>query len=162
MEIRQITLDDAPAIAPLVALFRVELRSYKGASSEPDEAAGRAEIEEYLAADWPVFAAVEDGSILGYLVCRVEEPCVWAESLYVRPEYRRRGVAGALYARAEALAASYGEDTVYNYVHPNNDGVIAFLKSRGYSVLNLIELRKPWKGETPRTKISVGGHEFDY
>lgn len=162
MEIKRMALADAPALAPLVAAFRVELRSYKGASSEPDEAAGRAEAEEYLAADWPVFAAVEDGAYLGYLVCRVDEPCVWAESLYVCPEYRRHGVASALFAKAEALAASYGEDTVYNNVHPNNDGVIAFLRSRGYTVLNLIELRKPWRGETPQTRLRVGKHEFDY
>ena len=55
-----------------------------------------------------------------------------------------------------------GEDTVYNYVHPNNDGVIAFLRSMGYSVLNLIEIRKPYAGETLTTTIPVGAETFDY
>ena len=72
-----------------------------------------------------------------------------------------KGMKGAI-AKAEELAASYGEETVYNYVHPNNDGIIAFLKSRGYDVLNLIEVRKPYQGETLRTKVRVGEHEFDY
>ncbi len=162
MEIRKMTRTDAPALAPLVAGFRVALKEYKGIVSEPDTDAGREEAEEYLAADWPVFAAFDGETPAGYLVCRVDDGCVWAESLYVCPEHRRRGVGGALFEKAEALADSYGGDTVFNWVHPNNDGVIAFLKSRGYSVLNLIELRKPWKGETPRTRVRVGEHEYDY
>lgn len=74
----------------------------------------------------------------------------------------RCGVASALHAQAEKLAASYGEDAVYNYVHPNNHRMITFLKSRGYTVLNLIEIRKAYKGEHLTRKISVGDHVFDY
>ena len=55
-----------------------------------------------------------------------------------------------------------GEDTVYNFVHPNNDGMIAFLRAKGYTVLNLIEIRKPYRDETPKTSIRVGNHTFDY
>ena len=44
----------------MVALFRVELRSYKGIESKPNIEAGREEMEEYLAANFPVFAAVVD------------------------------------------------------------------------------------------------------
>ena len=55
-----------------------------------------------------------------------------------------------------------GETTVFNYVHPNNEAIIAFLKSKGYSVLNLIEIRKPYAGETVTGKMRVGDNEFDY
>lgn len=64
--------------------------------------------------------------------------------------------------KAEAVARTYGEDNLYYYVHPNNDGVIAFLKSHGYSVLNLIEVRKQGKDETLNQTIQVGDHRFDY
>lgn len=37
-------------LAEMVALFRVELRSYKGIVSKPDIEAGREELEEYLSA----------------------------------------------------------------------------------------------------------------
>lgn len=160
--LERITEADLPALAPLAAGFRVALKRYKGIVAEPDEAAAAEELREYFEAGWPVFAARLDRSLCGYLVCRVEEPCVWVESLYVLPKYRRQGVASALFRRAEAFAASMGEDTVYNYVHPNNDGVIAFLRSMGYSVLNLIEIRKPYEGETLSTSIRVGRNEFDY
>lgn len=117
---------------------------------------------EYLQAGYPCFAAVEHEAFIGYMVCRVEKPTVWVESLYVKEEYRRSGVATKLYQTAENLATSYGEDTVFNFVHPNNHGMIEFLRKRGYSVLNLIEIRKPYPNEVLSQKISVGEHEFDY
>ena len=149
-------------LAEMVALFRVELRSYKGIESKPNVDAGREEMEEYLAAGFPVFAAMLDGQYVGYVVCRIDSEIVWVESIFVREEYRRRGVASALHSKAEEFAASYGEDTVYNYVHPNNHRMIEFLRKRGYTVLNLIEIRKPYKGEQLTQMIRVGEHEFDY
>ena len=58
--------------------------------------------------------------------------------------------------------AEYGEETVYNYVHPNNHRMIGFLRKRGYTVLNLVEIRKPYQGEKLTQTITVGEHEFDY
>ena len=150
------------ALTRLVALFRVELRSYKGITSKPNIEAAREEMEEYLAAGFPVFAAIIDGEYAGYVVCRVDSEVVWVESIFVKEEYRRHGVASALHSKAEEIAASYGEDTVYNYVHPNNHRMIGFLRKRGYTVLNLIEIRKPYKGEKLTQTITVGEHEFDY
>ena len=149
-------------IAEMVALFRVELRSYKGIESKPNLDAGREEMDEYLSAGFPVFAAVVDGKYAGYVVCRVDSEVVWVESIFVKEEYRRQGVATALHNKAEEIAASYGEETVYNYVHPNNHRMIAFLRSRGYTVLNLIEIRKPYRNEKLTQTIQVGEHEFDY
>lgn len=150
------------ALAEMFAQFRVELRSYKGIVSKPNLAAGREEIEDDLSARFPVFAALVDGKYAGFVVCRVDDGVVWVESLFVKTEYRRRGVATALHSKAEEIAASFGGDTVYNYVHPNNHRMIEFLRKRGYTVLNLIEIRKPYKGETLTQQITVGEHTFDY
>ena len=161
MEIIKITqaTDNLPQ---MVALFRVELRSYKGIVSKPNVDAGWEEMEEYLAAGFPVFAAIVDGEYAGYVVCRVDSEVVWVESIFVKDEYRRQGIASALHSKAEEIAAFYGDDTVYNYVHPNNHRMIAFLRKRGYTVLNLIEIRKPYQGEQPTQTICVGEYEFDY
>ena len=161
MEIIKITQVNG-ALAEMVALFRVELRSYKGIVSKPNVDAGREEMEEYLAAGFPVFAAIVDGEYAGYVVCRVDSEVVWVESIFVKDEYRRQGIASALHSKAEEIAASYGDDTVYNYVHPNNHRMIEFLRKRGYTVLNLIEIRKPYQGENMTQVIHVGQHEFDY
>ena len=161
MEIIKIT-QATDNLAQMVALFRVELRSYKGIVSKPNVDAGREELEEYLTAGFPVFAAIVDGEYAGYVVCRVDSEVVWVESIFVKDEYRRQGIASALHSKAEEIAAFYGDDTVYNYVHPNNHRMIAFLRKRGYTVLNLIEIRKPYQGEQPTQTICVGEHEFDY
>ena len=158
LEIKQVN----DALAEMVALFRVELRSYKGIKSKPNIEAGREEMEEYLSAKFPVYAALVDGEYAGYVVCRIDSEVVWVESIFVKEEYRRHGVATALHRKAEEIAASYGDDTVYNYVHPNNHRMIEFLQKRGYTVLNLIEIRKPYKDEKLTQKIAVGEHEFDY
>lgn len=68
----------------------------------------------------------------------------------------------SLYKEAEKVAKSYNEDTVYNYVHPNNHKMIEFLKKHGYTVLNLIEIRKPYKNEELKSKINVNNYKFDY
>lgn len=162
MNIMSLTRETAPQAAGLAAAFRVALKSYRGLKAQPDPAAGLCELLEYLDAGWPVWVAEENGEYWGYLVCRVEASCVWVESLYVEERARRRGIAAQLFAKAEELARSYGEETVYNYVHPTNSGMIAFLRSRGYTVLNLIEIRRPFAGETPAAKIDVGGQSFDY
>ncbi len=163
MEVRQAGERDTEKLSELVARFRVELGRLKGAEGEPDIAAAAEELAEYGRKAYPVFVAEGDaGGIAGHLVCRVDGKTVWAESLYVEPEYRRRGVASGLYAEAERLAAKIGGETVYNWVHPNNEAVIAFLAKRGYDVLNLVELRKARAGEKPAGKVRVGEHEFEY
>lgn len=48
-----------------------------------------------------------------------------------------------------------GQETVFNYMHLNNDRMIAFLRSKGYTVLNLIEIRKLYKDEKISTTIKV-------
>ena len=161
MEIIKIT-QATNDLAQMVALFRVELRSYKGIVSKPNMEAGREEMEEYLATGFPVFAAMIDGEYAGYVVCRIDSEVVWVESIFVKEEYRRAGIASALHSKAEEIAASYGEETVYNYVHPNNHRMIAFLRKRGYTVLNLIEIRKPYANEKTTQIIKVGENEFDY
>lgn len=162
MKLIEIQSDDADRLAPLVAEFRVTLNGYRGVASEPDVPASRAEIVEFLDAGMPVFAVEDGNKLAGYMVCRIDEPCLWVEHLYVRDEYRRRGIATLLFEKAEELAHAMGEDTVFNFVHPNNRGMIDFLRDKGYTVLNMIEIRKPYKGERLTTTIPVGDAVFDY
>lgn len=158
----KINKDNANRIAHLVAAFRVQLKAYKGIQSQPDIQAGKEEILEFLEAGFPVYAVEDQGDLVGYIVCRINEPCLWVEHIYVREDYRRKGLATMLFGKAEEIAASMGEDTVYNFVHPNNDGMIRFLRSKGYTVLNMLEIRKAYKGEKLTTTIHVEEEAFDY
>lgn len=162
MELVEISLKDVDKIAPLVAAFRIQLKAYKGINAQPNIEAGKEEIMELLNSGFPVYAVADDEALVGYIVCRVDEPCLWVEHIYVREEARRKGVATMLFRKAEEIAASMGEDTVYNFVHPNNEGMIRFLASKGYTVLNMIEIRKPFTDEKLTTKIHVEEEAFDY
>lgn len=162
MQIIEVTKEHLSALTPLVADFRVTLKSFKGISSSPNLDAAQKEIEEYLDAHMPVYTACADGKLIGYAVLRVDEPVVWLESIYVCEEHRGSGAADLLLERAEALAHTFGEETIYHYVHPNNQRMIGFLRKHGYTVLNLIEIRKPYPGETLHQRIPVGDNQFDY
>ena len=162
MELIRINASDAEKVAPLAAAFRTQLKSFKGIRSQPDIEAGRKEILEFLESGFPVYAVTDCGVFAGYIVCRIDEPCLWVEHIYVREDYRRKGAGTMLFRKAEEIAASMGEDTVYNFVHPNNENMIRFLRSKGYTVLNMIEIRKPYAGEVLTTTIQVGKETFDY
>ena len=162
MEIVRIDGSTAWKVVPLVAAFRVTLCSYRGVEAEPDTGSAEQEVREFLDKGCPVFAAEHEGETAGYIVCRIDEPCLWVEHIFVSERFRRQGAASLLFAKAEEIAGSMGEDTVYNFVHPNNEGMISFLRSKGYTVLNMIEIRKPYAGEKLSTKVNVDGNAFDY
>ncbi|MBR5059608.1 MAG: GNAT family N-acetyltransferase [Clostridia bacterium] len=163
MNVIRINENNAAKVIPLIASFRAELLSYKGTAAEPDAKRAEEELFEFLDKGYPVFAAEQDdGKLMGHIVCRIEDECIWVEQLFVSGRYRRQGVASLLFGKAEEIAGSMGEETVFNFVHPNNDGMIAFLRSKGYTVLNLIEIRKPYAGERLRTKVRVDENAFDY
>ena len=162
MELIRICTEDVDRIAPLVAAFRIQLKSYKGIRSQLNVEAGKEEILDFLNSDFPVFAVEDNDAFVGYIVCRIDEPCLWVEHIFVKEDCRRRGIATMLFHKAEEIAASMGEDTVYNFVHPNNDNMIQFLRAKGYTVLNMIEIRKPYEGEKLTTTIHVEKEAFDY
>ena len=162
MKIIRIDETTAEKAVPLIAAFRVTLRSYKGIRADPDPEWAREEILEFLEKKYPVFVAEQDGEAVGYIACRIEEPCLWVEHIYVDEGHRRQGVASMLFRKAEEIAESMGDDTVYNFVHPNNEGMISFLRSKGYTVLNMLEIRKPYGGEKLATTVRVNDNAFDY
>ena len=161
MQIRRSEPDDKAPLIELVAQFREALGVFTAETGNASRAEAEAEMAEYDGKGFPVFVAeTVDHQIVGYLVCRVNGKTVWAESLFVLPEHRRRGIGSQLYAQAEALAADLGASTVYNWVHPENRTIVSFLRRRGYDVLNLIELRRAAPGEKADRTITVGSEEF--
>lgn len=160
--IRPYHIADKEEVVTMIASLRVFLAKLKSIDRNLDLESAADELESYLRNNFPVFIAEERDGLAGYLVCKIEDDVVWAESIFVHSEYRRQGIASSLYVEAERLTQELGGDTLYNWVHPNNNVSISFLEKRGYNVLNLIEVRRPWKGEELSTKVQVGENKFDY
>jgi ribosomal protein S18 acetylase RimI-like enzyme len=162
LKIRLAQSEDEQNLIWLIAAFRVGLAELRGKARPMDLAAARDKLVEYTAKNLSIFVAEDDqSSLAGYLVCRVDGDVVWVEFLFTAPEYRRQGVGSALHAEAECLAQERGSSFPYNWVDPNNDPIIRFLQNRGYNVLNLIELRRPYPGEELTQQIKVGSHVFE-
>ena len=90
MEIREARTEDEAGLVALIAYFRVALAAVRGKERPVDLEAAREELVDYLVKGYPIFVAVtEQDELVGYLVCRVDGAVVWAESLYVQPEFRR-------------------------------------------------------------------------
>ena len=146
-------------VSNLLALFRAHLNSFKGIEVKPNYIDAKRELKSFsLDKNYPIYVCVDKDKVVGYMILRIDG-VVWVEQIYVREDYRRKGVASLLYKKAEEISNG---DTLFNYVHPNNNVMISFLKTKGYSVLNLIEIRKPYKNEKTKTIIKVGDNEFDY
>jgi hypothetical protein len=112
---------------------------------------------------------VDDGYVIGNEICGAQVVGHISDLLNLFSDYKHLVVTignnafrEKIYKEAEKIAEELGSDTVYNWVHPNNDKIINFLKRKGYDVLNLIEVRKPRPGEQNKHKIKVDKHEFNY
>lgn len=163
INIRPMRDNDHDMLVPLLAHFRVTMSRFHGRAIPTNFAAADEELLSYAEPGYRIFIAENEEEFpVAYLVCRVKEDVVWAESLFVLPDYRRQGVGSALYKQAELLAKELGGETVYNWVHPNNERMIEFLRRQGYQVLNLIEIRKPRSKESDLSRIKVGLNTFDY
>lgn len=162
MNIRKANINDLDIVSPLIAKFRVVLKAFKGIKAKENIDFAKEEFTDYLNNNYPIYLYLDNDKCVGYLVCRIDNGIVWVESIYVLDKYQRKGIGSSLFNKAEELALSLNGNTLYNYVHPNNEKMINFLIAKGYNVLNLIELRKKYPNEITATKIKIGKHEFDY
>jgi len=161
---RMITIseDNAYGLVYLVIEFRKYLSKLKNLDLVYDVDDALEELKSYLKHGYPIFAITDNGKYIAYAVCRIEDRVVWLESIFVRSEYRHKGIGKMLLDKAQSIAEEYDNDTLYQYVHPNNHEMIRFLKTNGYDVLNLIEIRKPYRDENPESEYTIGEHSYRY
>ncbi len=155
--------NDIDNVARLIAQFRLEHKLIKGIRSSLDIESAKKEFREFIDANFPIYMVInESEEVLGYIVCRIQDNVVWVEQIYVVKHARRKGIATLLFKKAEEVAHSFGCETLYNWVLPNNDKIIKFLSKNGYGVLNMIEIRKAYKNEQFEQEIQVGRFHYKY
>lgn len=149
-------------LAEMVIEFRRYLASLKDKKDKMTIKEAVEEINYYLNKEYPIYVAENKNNYLGYFILKYDDDAVWLEHFFVKEEYRKNKIGTKLFNKAEKLLDELGYVNLYNWVHPNNDRMIHFLKNQGYNVLNMIEIRKKSEKENLDTKIKVGEHEFEY
>ncbi len=126
--IREASPADATALAELLEVFNK-------VPTTPETAARRMEA---LKATETILLAFMGGAAVGLCSVRVvpflseDRPYAEVTELFVRPEQRRRGIARALMARAEAVALLKGATDVFLMTGFKNATAQAFYRATGY------------------------------
>ncbi len=163
MKVRLIDKKDFEKVAELMAYFRLEQRLIKGIKSSLNVESAKVEVIEFFDSKFPIYVAFDENSVVaGYLILRVVDKVVWVEQIYVDKLHRRKGVAKKLFEKAEEISKELGNQTLYNWILPNNDNMIKFLSKQGYNVLNMIEVRKEFNDENINGKIEIGDYSYKY
>lgn len=134
MEIHRASIADLEAVLPLVAGYRT---FYERAS---DAEAERAYVESQLAKGTSImFVARIDGNAVGFAqlfpafsTVRLR-PALILEDLFVAPEARRRGVAGALLDAALAHARDAGAAVMFLETAITNEAAQALYEAHGWT-----------------------------
>jgi ribosomal-protein-alanine N-acetyltransferase len=102
------------------------------------------------------------GEIAGFVIVHLEEAVTgrrgYVVTLDVRPEYRRKGLAGRLMREAEAGALAAGVRSMQLHVFTGNAGAIRFYEGLGYA---RIGTRRGFYG-APGRDAFVYGRELKY
>ena len=149
MEIRFAETRDIPGMIDLLLQVgevhhRIRPDLFRSGAQKYDENA----LEQLLKdPNRPIFAAVEDGKLLGYCFCILEIPrdnpvlmdqkSLYIDDLCVDETARGRHVGSALYDSAVKYAREIGCDTVTLNVWCGNDSAMAFYESRGLRPRNI-------------------------
>ena len=153
---------DEKALTELIRKFRSEIARMRGRPGSYTSEEARRELTEDLSQERFIIYVAEEETLSGYCVFKDEERTVWMEQLFVDPACRRKGIVRQFVTIGEALAESRGQETLFFWVHPDNRVMLSFLKSTGYDVLNLIEIRRRRNGETCPDRVEMFGHTLYY
>ena len=87
----------------------------------------------------------ESGEIFGYAMVAKSfstefgKPCIWIEDIYVKEEYRGRGIATAFFA----FTKSKYDNCIFRLeVEKENENAVRVYKKCGFSVLPYMEMKK--------------------
>ncbi|ASA77950.1 GNAT family N-acetyltransferase [Thermococcus sp. 5-4] len=161
MEILRLDEEHLLDFQELYIEFFKELRGKQGWSPHA-EAEYRAEAAHYFKRGDIIFLAFDGGRVAGFIRVSSREGSFWVEEIYVRPEFRGRGIGRSLVERAEEEVLKW-DSALYLFVLPQDKDAVTFWKRLGYDTINTIELVKDLEA-TPRDSgfhtVEVLGERF--
>ncbi len=160
MEVVPLDASHLPEFQSLYTEFFVELRGKQGWKPGYEESYKR-EAEEYSKRGDLILIALEEAKAVGFIRVSSREGYFKVEEIYVKPDFRGRGIGRMLVEKAEGEVKKH-DDSVYLLVLPQDRDAIAFWKRLGYDVINTIELTKDLKstGQTSFHTVEFLGEGF--
>ncbi|WP_297129006.1 GNAT family N-acetyltransferase [Thermococcus sp.] len=152
MQILSLTKEHLNEFINLYIEFFKELRGKQGWNPH-DEVEYQAEALHYFKRGDIILLAFEGDRAAGFIRVSSREDSFWIEELYVRPEFRGKGIGKALVKRAEEEVLKW-DIALYLFVLPQDKDAITFWKKLGYDMINTIELVKDLE-PTARSEILI-------
>ena len=91
------------------------------------------------------YVFTEGEAVAGYAMvaatfnCEYGLPCRWIEDLYIRPEFRGRGMGGAF---LDYIAAQYPDSLLRLEAEEENEGAVALYRRHGFEVFPYMEMKR--------------------
>ena len=91
------------------------------------------------------FVFEEDGKMAGYgmiaksFSTEFGKPCIWIEDLYLKEEYRRKGIGSSFFRHLEK---EYPDTIMRLEVEEENEAAICVYRKNGYETLPYMEMKK--------------------
>ena len=92
-------------------------------------------VEDRMDRDENFFIVMMGGKPAGYFAWKMQNTALFLTDLYLKPEYRGKGLGRDILLYCERLARADGKGRVYCYVHEKMLPVLGFFKEQRYRVL---------------------------
>lgn len=116
------------------SLLAPEQIDYMVEKFQSEAALAKAMEEGYL-----YFLAYEDGKLIGYCGVHPEEERLFLSKLYLKKEYRGRGLASQLLAKAFETAREQGKRAVYLTCNKYNKNSLEIYRAKGFRQIDAVE-----------------------
>lgn len=142
--VREVGVGDAAALARLTTEFT-------GLETSPEQMALRLERSRNI--EHPIVAEME-GRVVGFASLRIhaylgeDTPYAEISELFVTKAYRRRGVAGALMRKLEAMAHDAEAGSIMVLTADDNEAALSVYRGQGYREFS-VALQKWLREERP-------------
>ncbi len=143
MMIRDMRKADAEKVIDMMRVFYASPAVLSNGSEE----IFRSDVENCVS-DCPYLEGYvfdEGGELLGYAMAAKSfstefgKPCVWIEDLYVKPEYRGRGMGAAFF---DYIEGKYSDCIFRLEAERENVNAVRLYEKCGYEVLDYLEMKK--------------------
>lgn len=140
--IRNLTIEDKPAVMEMMQIFYNSDAVYSNGSEEIF-----ANDIEYCVNDSPYLEGYifeDGGQIQGYAMVAKSfstefgKPCMWIEDLYIREEHRGMGIGGLF---MKYIKEKYPDAVLRLEVEEENERAVKLYEKSGFSVLPYMEMK---------------------